>query len=317
MTKQPKVVFMGTPDFAVPPLNALVEDGYLIACVVTQPDRPRGRKQRLTPPPVKVAAQNHGLEVWQPESIRASEAVERLRTFSPDLIVTVAYGQILPKSVLDMPAHGCINVHASLLPKYRGGAPIHWALINGERETGVTLMYMVEALDAGDILTQRRVPITADDTAGSLHDKLSKAGAELLRKSLPSILRGDVTPTPQDDALATYAPNVTRADERIDWTQSAEAIVNRIRGLNPWPVAYTTLNGNIFKIWRAEPVQSQASAPPGTVVRVDERAIHVSAGKGEVRLLEVQPAGKKRMGTDQFLRGTKIIDGMKLGGSDE
>ena len=311
------IVFMGTPDFAVPSLQALVEAGYAIGCVVTQPDRPKGRKRILTPPPVKVAAQQLGLPVWQPEKIRRSGEVKKLQSLKPDLIVTAAFGQILPKAILETPSKGCINVHASLLPKYRGGAPIHRAIMDGERETGVTIMYMVEALDAGDILTQCTVPIQEDDTVGTLHDRLSEAGADLLRNSLPSILSGKVTPKPQDERRVTYAPNIKREDEHIDWSRSAEAIHNQVRGLNPWPVAYTSWQGKPFKIWRTEVVHSQATEPPGTVIHVGKEDIVVATGKEALRLLEVQPAGEKRMDTAQFLRGSVIRPGIRLGESYE
>lgn len=313
-----KVVFMGTPDFAVPSLHALVDLGYTIQCVVTQPDRPKGRKRKITPPPVKVAAESLGLPAWQPEKISRNEAVKKLLSLKPDVIVTAAFGQILPKAVLDAPRHGCINVHASLLPKYRGGAPIHRAIMEGETETGVTLMYMVEQLDAGDILTQCKVPIDKEDTVGTLHDKLSQAGADLLRNSLPSILNGEIEPKAQDERLATYAPTIKREDERIDWEMPAEAIHNHVRGLNPWPVAFTTCGGKLLKVWRTEVVNTRATAaPPGSVTRVADGDLTVATGKGELRLLEVQPAGKKRMDVAQFLRGNALQPGTRLGDAHE
>lgn len=256
--------------------------------------------------------------MWQPEKIRKSSEVKKLRSLKPDLIITAAFGQILPKEILDTPRHGCINVHASLLPKYRGGAPIHRAIIAGERETGVTLMYMAEELDAGDILTQHTVPIGESDTAGTMHDKLSEAGAELLRTSLPAILDGKITPKQQDERLATYAPNIQRADERIDWTQSATAIFNQIRGLNPWPVAFTTLSNKPFKIWEARVADSRdVSKTPGTITRHDDTEMFVATGRGTLQLLRVQPAGKKPMSVPQFLRGNAIKNGTRLGETDE
>lgn len=318
MTTALNIIFMGTPDFAVPSLQALVDMGYRIGCVVTQPDRPKGRKRVLTPPPVKLAAERLGLPVWQPEKIRMSSAVKKLQSLKPDLIITAAFGQILPKEILDTPQHGCINVHASLLPKYRGGAPIHRAIIAGERESGVTLMYMVEALDAGDILTQCTVPIGPSDTAGTMHDKLSVAGAELLRTSLPAILNGEVTPKRQDESLATYAPNISRADEKIDWSRSARAIFNQIRGLNPWPVAFTTLSDKSFKIWEAEVADPYLTErAPGTVIRYGDTELYVATGQGELRLLRVQPAGKKPMSVAQFLLGNAIESGTRLGENND
>lgn len=220
MASEVRMVFMGTPDFAVPSLQTLVREGYRVAGVVTQPDRPRGRKRELTPPPVKVAAMELGLPVFQPERLRNPENVRRLLEWKPDLIVTAAYGQILPREILETPRYGCINVHASLLPKYRGGAPIHHALIRGEKETGVTIMYMVEALDAGDMLAHRSIPIEEADDVGTLHDKLARVGAQLLRETVPALLEGRVQPVPQDDSQATYAPNIRREDERIDWSRN-------------------------------------------------------------------------------------------------
>lgn len=308
------IVFMGTPDFAVPSLKTLVKKGYGISCVVTQPDRPKGRKQVNTPPPVKVAAEQLGLPVWQPENIRSPECVKKLQSLKPDVIVTAAFGQILPRPILETPPHGCINVHASLLPKYRGGAPIHWAIMNGEKETGITLMYMVEALDAGDILVQRRVAIARDDTVGSLHDKLSHVGASLLCSALPAIVNGEITPVPQNEKEATFAPNIRREDEKMDWTRSAEALYNQVRGLNPWPVAYTVWESKPLKVSWAEIFSEEASSkPPGTVTRVEEDGFVVACGRGQLKVKEVQPAGKRRMGAAAFLRGANLKIGSRLG----
>lgn len=316
-----RVVFMGTPDFAVPSLEALLAAGYAVVAVVTQPDRPKGRKRVLTPPPVKVRAQAAGIPVLQPEKLRDPAAVDAVLSFRPDVVVTAAYGQILPKALLEAPPRGCLNVHASLLPKYRGGAPIHRAILNGETETGVTIMTMAEALDAGDILSQMRVPIERTDTAGTLHDKLARAGAQLLMETLPRWLRGEITPQPQDHAQATYAPNLTRADERIDWTAPAEAVYNRVRGLHPWPVAYTTTaDGQVLKVWWGTPRAGRADAPPGTVVAVEERAVVVATGDGLFALEEVQPAGKTRMPVAHYLRGAGravLAPGTRLGAETE
>jgi methionyl-tRNA formyltransferase len=308
-----RIVFMGTPDFAVPSLKALVEEGYRVVGVVTQPDRPRGRKQELTPPPVKRAALEWNLPVFQPEKLRDVESVKQVLDWKPDLIVTAAYGQILPEKILNAPRFGCVNVHASLLPRYRGGAPIHRAIVNGERETGVTLMYMVKKLDAGDIISQRSIPITPEDHAGSMHDKLSRLGAELLKETLPRLLRGEIKAVPQDESMATFAPNLTREDERIDWNRPANQIACQVRGLHPWPVAFTVWKGKPLKVWWAVALDEPADAEPGTVKRVDERGIAVAAGEGTLLLTEVQPAGKTRMKAAEFARGRRMETGERLG----
>jgi methionyl-tRNA formyltransferase len=310
------VVFMGTPDFAVPCIDRLIGNGYSVVGVVTQPDRPVGRKRVMTPPPVKVAALNHGIPVLQPEKLRQPEALEQVIALQPDLIVTAAYGQILPESLLKIPKHGCINVHASLLPKFRGGAPIHRSIIEGEQETGVTIMYMVKALDAGDMISTVAVPIDIEDTVGTLHDKLSEAGSSLLIETLPGLLSGKMTAVPQNHDQATYAPNLSREDERIDWSHDAISIYNRIRGLNPWPVSFTTWQGEVMKVWWAdfyETDSSLISGIPGTVIHTDSDGIVVAAGRGTVTLKEIQPSGKKRMPVSDFIRGTSIQKGDRLG----
>ncbi|SDB97970.1 methionyl-tRNA formyltransferase [Melghirimyces thermohalophilus] len=315
MAAQARIVFMGTPDFAVPSLKTLVEEGYEVLSVVTQPDRPRGRKRVMTPPPVKEVAQELGIPVFQPEKLRKPENVQQVVDLNPDLIVTAAYGQILPREVLEVPRYGCINVHASLLPKYRGGAPIHHALIRGEKKTGVTIMYMVEALDAGDMLAQQAIPIERDDDVSSLHDKLARVGAELLAKTVPPLLKGEIEATPQEEDQVTFAPNIRREDERIDWNRHPEELFNQVRGLSPWPVAYTQWKGKPLKIWRAEPVSLAEPAAPGTVVQVSEDGVVVAAKGGGLRLLELQPAGKKRMTAEQFARGRNMEPGEVLGES--
>ncbi|MDN4592453.1 methionyl-tRNA formyltransferase [Polycladomyces subterraneus] len=304
---------MGTPDFAVPSLQVLVEQAYPIVGVVTQPDRPKGRKQVLTPPPVKTAALSYGIPVFQPEKLRDPTALQEILALKPDLVVTAAYGQLLPSELLEAPRWGCINVHASLLPKYRGGAPIHHALINGEKETGVTIMYMVEQLDAGDILSQRAIPIEETDHVGSLHDKLSRLGAELLMETIPALLAGKIQPVPQDESLVTYAPNIRREDERIDWSKPARAIFNRVRGLHPWPVAFTMWQGKPLKVWWVEVADVQHDSVPGTVLNVEEDGITVAAGEGAVVIQELQPSGKKRMTVAQFVRGRNMEPGERLG----
>lgn len=312
-----KIVFMGTPAFAVPSLEALLKEGYEIAAVVTQPDRPQGRKKVLTPTPVKEAALKHGLPVLQPQRLRAPEAVEELAGLAPDLIVTAAYGQILPKAVLDLPRYGCLNVHGSLLPKYRGGAPIQRSIINGERETGVTLMYMAEGLDTGDMIAKTVVPIEDEDTAGTIFEKLSAVGAELLIKQLPLILDGTAERVPQNDAESSYAPNLSRDDERIDWNATSRDIFNRVRGLVPFSGGFTLWDGEVFKVWAvAKPKEGGSSgsgeAAPGTVLDLSAAGIEVKTGDGSVLLTRIQPAGKKAMDAAEFVRGGVMKKGTVL-----
>ncbi|KIQ95842.1 Methionyl-tRNA formyltransferase [Anoxybacillus thermarum] len=312
------IVFMGTPDFAVPILEQLIKDGYNVVSVVTQPDKPKGRKQQLTPPPVKVTAQSYNIPVLQPTKIREKDQYEQVIALQPDLIVTAAFGQILPKPLLEAPKHGCINVHASLLPELRGGAPIHYAILQGKEKTGITIMYMVEKLDAGDILTQVEVPIDERDTVGTLHDKLSEAGAKLLSETLPKLLRGDITPIKQDDEQATFAYNIKPEQERIDWTKTGEDIYNHIRGMNPWPVAYTTYGDERWKIWWGEKVRASSQAKPGTIVTVERDGIVVATGnETAIKITELQPAGKRKMSATDFLRGATIEIGTVLGGKNE
>lgn len=311
-----KIVFMGTPDFSVPVLRQIIEDGYEVIGVVTQPDRPVGRKRVLTPPPVKVEALKHGIPVFQPEKIRQQEELEKILSLKPDLIVTAAFGQILPKELLQAPTYGCINVHASLLPELRGGAPIHYAIIQGKKKTGITIMYMVEKLDAGDILTQVEVPIAEEDNVGTLHEKLSAAGAELLSKTLPPLLEGKLTSIPQNNEEATFAYNIKREQEKIEWTMSGEDIYNHIRGLNPWPVAFTLLDGQVLKVWRSEKAAGTTSQPAGTILKLESDGITVSTGdETAIKITELQPSGKTKMTSEQFLRGAgaKLTVGSKLG----
>ncbi|QED47489.1 methionyl-tRNA formyltransferase [Cytobacillus dafuensis] len=299
-----KIIFMGTPDFSVPVLQQILKDGYEVIAVVTQPDRPVGRKKVLTPPPVKVEAEKHGIPVFQPEKIRVKEDLDKILALNADLIVTAAFGQILPKVLLEAPKYGCINVHASLLPELRGGAPIHYSIIQGKEKTGITIMYMAEKLDAGDILTQVEVPIAETDTVGTLHDKLSEAGSKLLSETLPKLLNGELKSIPQNDEDATFASNIKREQEKIDWTKSGEEIYNHVRGLNPWPVAYTSLNGTVIKVWWTEKVNNDSQEPPGTIIRLDDQALIVSTGNDTaIKIIELQPSGKKKMTAEQFLRG--------------
>ncbi|MBN6887107.1 methionyl-tRNA formyltransferase [Cytobacillus horneckiae] len=299
-----KIIFMGTPDFSVPVLQKVLAEGYNIIAVVTQPDRPVGRKRIMTPPPVKVEAEKHGIPVYQPEKIRNPEELQPILDLEPDLIITAAFGQILPKKLLEAPTFGCINVHASLLPELRGGAPIHYAIIQGKKKTGITIMYMAEKLDAGDILTQVEVEIDHNDTVGSLHDKLSEAGSNLLSETLPRILNKELKSIPQDDALATFAANIKREQERINWNKSAKEIYNHIRGMNPWPVAYTTFDGSVIKIWESKQLDKSSGANPGTIIEVDNEGLTVATGdNGAIKIIALQPSGKKRMDAGQYLRG--------------
>lgn len=305
---------MGTPDFSVPVLDMLVEEGYSIIGVVTQPDRPKGRKRVMTSPPVKVAAERLGLPVLQPEKVKDREQLQPILDLQPDLIVTAAFGQILPKQLLDAPKYGCINVHASLLPELRGGAPIHYSILQGKKETGITIMYMVEKLDAGDILTQSVVPIEERDNTGSLHDKLSVSGSELLKDTLPKLLNGEINPVKQNDSEATFAPNIKREQEKIDWTKSGEEIYNHIRGLHPWPVAFTHYEGKVMKIWWGEKIQSTSDADPGTVLYTDSDGPVVATGNSTaIKLTDIQPAGKKRMTSAQYLQGRTFEKNERFG----
>lgn len=299
-----KIIFMGTPDFAVPILQSLIQSKYEVVLVVTQPDRPKGRKRTLTAPPVKEEAEKSGIPVLQPEKL--SKEYEELFKYEADLIVTAAYGQLLPKAVLDFPEYGCINVHASLLPELRGGAPIHYSLLEGKKETGITIMYMAEKLDAGDIISQEKVPILKSDHVGTLHDTLSIVGAKLLMETLPSIFAGTNDRIKQDENKATYAPNISREQERIDWNRSNEDIYNHIRGLHPWPVAYAKYNGERMKIWWAELDEGlYENNQPGEIVRVnDNESFTVVCGNNKgITVTDFQLAGRKRMKVSEFLRG--------------
>lgn len=314
-----KIVFMGTPDFSVPVLEKIVSEGYNVVGVVTQPDRPVGRKKVLTPPPVKKKAVELQIPVYQPERIKTE--YQEILDLEPDLIITAAYGQIVPNEMLDFPRFGCINVHASLLPELRGGAPIHYAILQGKEVTGVTIMYMVEKLDAGDMISKVEVPILETDHVGSLHDKLSVAGANLLIETLPSILDGTAKATPQEHSKATFASNIKREQEIIDWSKPGEQVYDHIRGLHPWPVAYTTFHGEVWKIWWGEKVHlNDEEHVPGTIVDIDENAFIVKTGDHiGIKVTELQPAGKKRMETSQFLRGSGsyVEIGMRLGDHNE
>lgn len=309
-----RIVFMGTPDFSVPILQELIDQNYNIVLAVTQPDRPKGRKKVITPPPVKTKAIEYDIPVFQPEKL--TTAYEKILDYKPDLIITAAYGQLLPTALLDAPSFGCINVHASLLPELRGGAPIHYALLQGKKETGVTIMYMVDKLDAGDILAQCQIPIANDDHVGSLHDKLSKLGASLLIDTLPKLFNNELTPVKQDEDAATIARNIKRDEERLQFAQTNEEVYNHVRGLHPWPVAFTTHQGKPIKIWWAQLDDTVYSAMPGEIVGKDDDSFTVACGNQKgIRITEVQPAGKKRMPVREFLlgSGSQLKIGSKIG----
>ncbi len=315
-----RIVFMGTPDFSVPVLQQLIKDNYEVVGVVTQPDRPVGRKRVLTPPPVKVEATKHHIPVFQPVKIRETEAYEEILALNPDLIVTAAFGQILPKEILEAPKYGCINVHASLLPELRGGAPIHYAIMEGKEKTGVTIMYMVEKLDAGDMLSKVEVPIEEKDHVGTMHDKLSIAGAKLLSETIPSLLEGKLTAVKQNESGVTFAPNIKRELEKIDWTKTGEEIYNHIRGLHPWPVAYTTLNSAVMKVWWGEKQAVDGSAIPGEIIRKERDGLVIATGnQTAIKITDLQLSGKKRMTGEQFINGagSNVELGTKLGEVNE
>lgn len=307
---------MGTPDFAVPCLKMLNNENYNVVGVVTQTDKPKGRGKKLTAPPVKVFAKANRINVYQPEKLKPAFFENTLKKINPDLIIVVAYGKILPKYILDYPKYGCINVHASLLPKYRGAGPIQWAIINGERETGITTMFMTEKLDAGDIILRRKVEITEDDTAGTMHDKLADLGADVLRDTLKMLKSGNIIRVRQNDKEATYAPMLDKTTAKIDWNKDAYSLYNLIRGVNPWPVAYTELNGEILKIWKADiGEECYNSDVPGTVLRYDkELGLVVKTGEDETLYVkEIQIQGKKKMSIHEFIKGNKIESGEILG----
>lgn len=307
-----KVIFMGTPDFSVGTLEALIEAGHEVTLVVTQPDKPKGRGKAMQYTPVKETALAHGIEVYQPAKIREPECVEYLKKYEADIMVVVAFGQILTKEILDMPKYGCVNVHASLLPKYRGAAPIQWAVINGEKVSGVTTMRMDEGIDTGDMILKEEVELDSEETGGSLFERLAKTGAELCVKTLTAIEDGTATYTPQDNAQATHTKMIKKQLGEIDFTNPAEEIERLIRGLNPWPSAYTHWNGKTLKIWKASVVEKESGKEPG-IIEVGKNTIAVQTGKGMLQLEEIQLEGKKRMQTDAFLRGVSLETGMLLG----
>ncbi len=307
-----KIIFMGTPDFSVGALNSIVEAGHEVALVVTQEDKPKGRGQEMQYTPVKEAAIKHGIEVYQPHRIKTEEAMEKLRSYDADVFVVVAYGQIFSKELLEMPKYGCINIHASLLPKYRGAAPIQWSIIEGEKVTGVTTMYMADGVDTGDMLEKVEVEIADDETGGSLHDKLMEAGAKLIVSTLQKLEAGTATRTVQDEALSTHTKKLDKSLGDIDFTKTAVEIERLIRGLNPWPSAYTRYNGKTLKIWKAQVIDRDYDGQPGQIVDKTKQAIIVKTGKGALAITELQIEGKKRMTTESYMCGATIDMGAVL-----
>ncbi len=328
-----KIVFMGTPDFARAALEKIIEAGHEVVLVVTQPDKPKGRSGELMPCDVKVCAVEHGIPVFQPERIKRAEHVEYLKTIDADIYVVAAFGQILSQEILDIPRFGCVNIHASILPEYRGAAPIQQCIIDGKRTTGVTIMQMAAGMDTGDILLQREIPIADDETGGSLFDKLSKLGGELIVEALPKIEKGELTPIPQDEEKATYCGKLSKDMGSINFEQSAEEIKDLVRGLNPWPSAYTHLDGKLIKIWKAQALNtvdfgalSHSLSPEdnskakelerteafGSIIAVLKDSFVVLTGDGYLKITEVQLEGKKRMDVKSFLLGNKLTVGTIL-----
>lgn len=304
-----KIVFMGTPDFAVPCLQALLDHPYEVVGVFTQPDKPKGRGYQLTPPPVKELGVSKGIPVSQPTTLRDGTALEQLKIWKPDLIVVVAYGKFLPKEILELPRLGCINVHASLLPKYRGAGPIQWAILNGETVTGVTTMYMAEGMDTGDMLERASLEIGPDETADELHDRLSVLGAKLLLSTVDKAEKGTLQPEKQDDSLASYAPMLTKDLSHIDFSQPAQKIHNQIRGLSSWPAAYTSYQGKRLKVYKSR--LRDGSGEPGLLM--DPKRMIVACGEGAIELVEVQYEGSRKMSGEEFLRGKKPAEKEFLG----
>ena len=311
-----RLVFMGTPNFAAASLEALLRSEDSVVGIVTQPDRPKGRGQILTPSPVKLLAQRQQIPLLQPLKMKDPEFLQALAGWKPDLIAVTAFGRILPPAILSLPPLGCINVHGSLLPKYRGAGPIQWAIINGETETGITTMLMDEGMDTGAMLLQEAIPITPDDTAGTLSPRLAELGGRLLVETITRLKTGTLVPRHQDSSRATLAPVLKKEDGAIDWALPATALANRVRGLSPWPGAFTTVGGDRWTIWRALAFPGLMTKPPGSVVAITNEAIHVSTGEGILAVMELQPANSRRMAVSQYLAGHPIAVGLQLGGPD-
>ncbi len=313
MSQAPGMVFMGTPDFAVPSLEVMIKSKYKLLAVVTQPDRPRGRGKKVIPSPVKKVAQEHGIPVLQPHKLTA-DFVQEIKGLAPEVIVVAAYGKFLPKSLLEIPLLGCINVHASLLPGYRGAAPVHRVIMNGEKVTGVTIMYMAEGMDTGDIILQRETEISPQDNVGSLHDRLSLMGAGLLGIALQKLAAGCAPKIEQDSSLVTYAPPLKGEEEVINWEEDAQIIHNQVRGMNPWPGAYTLWEGHRVKIWSSFVAEHEVKGNPGEIIELRNDSILVSAGRGALSIQELQLSGGKKMSVEDFLRGNRLTPGTVLGG---
>ena len=305
-----RVIFMGTPDFSIPVLKALIQaKEHEVTAVITQPDKARGRSGKLTPTPVKSCAEEHGIPVYTPTRVKDPEFIEKLRTIPCDVIVVIAFGQILPSQILSMPRFGCVNVHASLLPRWRGAAPMQWAIMAGDTETGVTTMQMDEGLDTGDMLLEKRVPIESDETGESLHDKLAPLGASLLIETLAGLETGTIQPRKQDDAASTYAKMLTKEMGRIDFSLKAAVIERYIRALSAWPNVFCTWRGKTLKVWRATVIDEDSGMEPGMVSLVTRKSFRVQTGHGQLEFLEVQPEGKKRMDAASFLNGNSLVAG--------
>ena len=308
-----RILFMGTPDFAVPSIRALVEAGHDVCGAFTQPDKPKNRGMKLQPTPVKEFCLEHDIAVFQPAKLRDGTALAQIEELSPELIVVAAYGRILPDEILNYPAKGCINVHSSLLPKYRGAAPINWAILNGDEESGVTIMHMATELDAGDIISQCVTPIDLNETVESLHDRLSELGAQLLVQTVDEIAAGTATRTVQDESQVTYAPMLSRELSPMDWSRPARALHDQVRGLIPWPAAVAEFGGVRCKVFATAVCDQTVSLAPGTVVQADKKGLKIACGEGTVlEILELQPDGKKRMAANAFLLGRPIPEGSRV-----
>jgi methionyl-tRNA formyltransferase len=307
-----RIVFMGTPQFAVPSLESLLQSDDSVVGVVTQPDKPKGRGQSMAASPIKQAAEKAGVPILQPLKMKDPAFLDALRAWQPDLIAVTAFGRILPPVILDLPPQGCVNVHGSLLPKYRGAAPIQWAVMNGEHETGITTMLMDAGMDTGAILLQERVPIDPEDTAGSLSDKLAKVGGPLLVETIRRWKAGTVTPQPQDNSGATMAPLLQKDMGQIDWKAPATEIANRVRGFSPWPGAFTHADQERWTIWKAHALPDTATAEPGTAVAVTKEAIHIATGRGLLAITELQPANSRRMTVQHYLAGHRLVPGFRV-----
>ncbi len=308
-----KILFMGTPEYSVPTLNALANAGHNIVGVFTQPDKAVGRKQVLTPPPVKVCALELGAPVFQPGSLKGPEIEEQIRALVPDVIVTVAFGKILPESLLNIPKYGCVNGHASLLPRHRGASPIHWSIVSGDKETGITTMYMAKGIDTGDMLLKSATPIGPNETAGELHDRLAQMSATLMLETLEKLEKGEITPTAQREELSTYAPIITKDMGLLTFNKTAEETRNLIRGFNPWPAAYFMLGGKRIKVFASE-ISEPTNKPAGTIIKSNGELVIACSGGTSISLTEIQPEGSKRMSAKDYLVGHKIEVGSVVGG---